>query len=106
MHQSLEVLVADDFVKLEGLIDQIFGGDFEVHTGALLDVLVGGIFNESYDVFYLHVLWADSDLAADEGLEVLDSDELAVEFHEVGGGVSINIEKDTHPHSKYNSQDK
>lgn len=95
-HKCLEMLIADDFMKFERLVYQIFGSDLDADTRSFLDVLVGGILDKSKHIFNPDVLHFHAYFATDQILEVADRDEFGIEFDVVWAWVAADVEEDAH----------
>lgn len=89
-------------MKFEWLVDKISNSDIYVNAWTFFDVLIWSILQESYHIFYFHVLFFYSDFTTDQAFQVLHSDELCVELDEVGSGTSSDVEEDTHVLIPYN----
>lgn len=83
-------------MELQGFIYEISYCDVYIDAGAFLDVLIGGVFDKAYHIFYLDVFLLDTYLPTNQGLQVLHRNELGVYLDEVWCCISPDVEENTH----------
>ncbi len=96
-HHRFEPLIRNNFVELQRLVDKISSSDFDVDTRAFFNVLVRCILDKGNYILDFHVLLLHADFATNQSLKVLDSDELGIQFYEVGCCVSADVKEYAHP---------
>jgi len=96
LEHGLQSFICDDFVEPQWLICEIFGKDLYAYVGSTLDILIGSILDATDDIGDFKIIDSNSSFAADECFELLDWNELAVDFNKVKLGATTDIKEHAH----------
>jgi hypothetical protein len=83
-------------MKTEGLVHLGFDSNIDTDTRASLDILVRRVLDISDDIFDFHIWLSHPYFATDEILEIINGDELTVDFYKIRRGISSYVEKYAH----------